>query len=377
MSGQIRRNLYVTSGAMAALLLWTAACGGTRTAEEAAAGDAARADSARAPGTSVVALLDLPIRSAPDLSAASIRDVTAGTGLALVPPADDGEPPPAGWVQVSTWDDRRGWVPAADLLDIALWGHYQAALGGTPPTALRPAYPAPGGGWIVEAPFHSPGISTIATIWLAADTLFQTRVAVIESLDNECSGDRYRFARLASGPDAAAGQGAPNLDATVLAIASVERPTLKPLPVRPLDAPDADLDVAVAGAVERLLAAAPPGSTPIVTWQAIGDGAAWVTLTWEPAAETIEGGRWAAALLVRRGPAGEPPNIQTAIPLSWTSVGESSGPFDVRGAYSTGPGLQPTLFVVHSLHYEGLNVNVYLADADALRRVHLGYYWGC
>lgn len=397
MTGRIPKNLYESvrgTVAVALVALGAVACGGDRTGDADAPGDAvAAADSARGPGVSVVALVDLAIRSAPDPSAPAVRDVTAGTGLALTPPG--AEPAPAGWVQVSTWDDRRGWVPAADLLDIALWGHYQAALGGTPPTALRPAYPAGGEGWVVEAPFHSPGFSSIATVWLAGDTLHQTRVAEIDTLANECSGDRYRFARLAGGLGAGTGPMDPDVDAAVLAVASVERPTLGRLAIRPLESPDAALEAAVAGAVETLLEGAAaaardpagpppaPGSRPAATWHAVGDAAAWVTLSWEPAADAVEFGRWAAAFLVLRAApagaatAGEPPSVRIAIPLTWTSVGESSAPFDVRAAYSTGPGLHPTLFVVHSWHYEGVNVSVYLAGADALRRVYLGYYWGC
>jgi len=112
-----------------------------------------------------VAIRPVALLVAPDPEAGVVTTLATGTVLRAV----GGEPGPAGWSRVATWDERRGWVEADALVDPAAWGRLEGALGGFPPSELRPAHPV-AGGWIVEAPYGSPSLYQGAGVYVLGDS---------------------------------------------------------------------------------------------------------------------------------------------------------------------------------------------------------------
>ena len=136
----------------------------------------------------IVVLTAGPLHLEPDSASPGVLEVQAGAVLDIVTEGNA----EAGWVRVATWDDRRGWLPAARLMEQAQWAHYAGALG-VAPTLVRPGYPVEGGTWGVEAPLGTPGITAASTAWLVGDSAVETRVTAIDSLENARAPERFQF----------------------------------------------------------------------------------------------------------------------------------------------------------------------------------------
>ena len=328
-------------------------------------------DSAAEDGYRRVVVRTGPIFVERDLADGTVTEVAAGTLLRIVPDVSGGED----WVRVATWDDRQGWIPAARLMEPGLWAHFGEALGGVSPLLLRPAYPVEGERWAVEAPLDSPGLTPASTAWLLGDSARSVRVVAIDSFENICGGDRYRFGTL----DAAAAadyEYLPYLEDGVLAGPSGARPTARRLPVGPLE-PDSALD-ALARRIAESLGPGGAGQSlapESIEWRSLGGNAAWAALSWPVADPATGQAQLAAALLFRRGEAGweqfsaiAPAPSSAEIPTpAWRPV----------AAYSTGASAEPTLLLVEAFEYEGAHLDIWIERGDGLTRIHEGYYWGC
>ncbi|HET6618067.1 MAG TPA: hypothetical protein VFH69_09680 [Gemmatimonadota bacterium] len=335
--------------------------------------DQAARDSAAEDGSRRVVLRTGPLYVERDEGGATLTQVAAGTLLRIVPDASGGED----WVRVATWDDRQGWIPASRLVEPGLWAHYGKALGGVSPILLRPAYPVEEDRWAVEAPLDSPGLTPASTAWVLGDSARSVRVVAIDSFENICGGDRYRFGTL----DAAAAADAeyeylPYLDGGVLAGPSGARPTARRLPVGPLE-PDRALD-SLARRVARGLGpvrAGEPLAPESIEWKSLGGNAAWAAVSWPVADPATGQAQLAAALLFRRGEAGwEQLSAIAPIPSSAEIPTPAWRPV---AAYSTGASAGPTLLLVEAFEYEGAHLDIWIERGDGLTRIHEGYYWGC
>ena len=291
----------------------------------------------------------------------------AGTLLDLVPEG----PGETGWVRVATWDDRRGWVPAARLMEQTQWAHYGRALGGVAPSLLRPGYPVEGGVWAVEAPLGTPGITPASTAWLVGDSALETRVTAIDSLEDVCSQELHRFGILdARFP----GGNLPRLEEGRLVTPSGSRPTTRRLAPGPLD-PDAELAALLESAAREL---APPGSDPeaaSVEWVALGEESAWAALSW-PAEDPATGRAQLASAIVfrRRGDGWE---RVAALGPAPSSAEIPTPAWRPAGAFVTGPSDFPTILLLEALEYEGAHLDIWIERGGRYERIYEGYYWGC
>lgn len=332
------------------------------------AGEAVRDTLAETPADPrVVVIRAAALRLEPDYAAPAIVDVPAGALLAVPSdePARDGA-----WVRVATWDDRRGWLPASDVVDAGLWGHYGAAFGGVSPILLRPAYPVEGGRWGVEAPFHSPGLTAASSVWLLGDSTSMVRIARIDSIENVCGDDRHRFATTER---TVAAVRWPFLDAGVIAAPSGSRPGARPLTVARLEAEPALVDLAETAAAELAPAGAgPPGA---VEWAALGEGVAWAAFSW--AAEDVDTGQaqLAAAALFVRGPGGW--TAAGMIPLTPSSAVIPTPAWRPIAVYATDGAIRPTVLLLEALEYEGAHLDIWIERGGHYVRLYHGYYWGC
>lgn len=323
-----------------------AACGG----QPDGADDAAPVEPAAVERRVVVA--DAALRVAPTADAATTIEVPGGTALALVRDTlvADGT-----WLELATWDDRRGWAPATEVVDEDVWLHAARALR-LAPTALRPAR---GPAWEAEAPWPSPALRPGSGAWLAADTVVPARVGGLDTLAAECGG-ALRVARLApvggvTGPLA-------------IVVPNRERPDVRSLPVRADGVPPA-----LAAAVEawsRDAAAAVAGrSEPRRTVALLGDGAAWVGLAWagEGAAP------WSAAAVVGPGPGGARPSARVVD----TPAPRAGGPPSPAAALATGSGAWPIVLLLERPLERGRRAEIWIAGADDYRRLYAGHARGC
>jgi hypothetical protein len=356
---------------LACLLALESGCDSRPAAERSGAGPPARLDSeARSDSPErvrVVVLQAGPLHLGPDPHSPAVTQVPAGALLDVVPDPAGGD----AWVRVATWDDRHGWLPASRIMEPEQWAQYGRALGGVSPVLVRPAYPVEGGRWAVEAPLGSGGLTTASTAWLLADSALGARVVGIDSVDNLCGGERYRFAVL----DRPFGtQEWPRLEEGLLATPSGGRPAARRLAVRPFE-PDAELT----GLANRLaLEGSPPGGrTPpaSIEWTALGEAAAWAALSW-PAEDPASGqAQRGLAIVFRRtangwerlgtvGPAGSSASIPTP---AWRPV----------AAYATGASTFPTMLLLEEFEYEGAHLDVWIHRGERYERTYRGYYWGC
>lgn len=315
--------------------------------------------------TTVVTLTGAQLRIEPLPDAPAVAEVAGGTALTVVGDTMGPGPGAEPWLRVATWDDRRGWVPADQVLTPDLWSHYQVALGGAAITALRAAYPVGDGRWAVEAPLNSPGITSISTVWLLADPVRAVKVAAIDSVAAAC-GTPHRMAILAE--DAGGGR---DLSRAVLAVPASRRPQARLLAIAPLPLPDAALEAVIQRSAARMREMA--GTEPRVWLWSMGEDARWVTLRW-PAGDGGRAGEHAAALLLERSGAGW--SARTVVPQVPSDADPDRAPFEPAAAYATA-GPRPTILVVEAIDLNGSRVDLYLAQADGYRRLRAGYLWGC
>ena len=332
---------------------------------ETAAGDASPRDSL--PRERLVVLSGGPLHLEPDSASPGVLEVHAGAILDLVPE----EARKAGWVRVATWDDRRGWIPAARLMEQAQWAHYGRALG-VAPALVRPGYPVEGEVWGVEAPMGTPGITQASTAWLVGDSAVETRVTAIDSLEDVCSGELHRFGILDA---SAGGEVLPRLEEGRLVTPSGARPTTRRLAIGPL-APDAELSALLESASRELAPGGPEAGAPAsVEWIALGEQSAWVSLSWPAANPSTGQAQLASAIVFRRGRGGwervadlGPAPSSAEIPApAWRPV----------GAYASGPEDFPTILLLEALEYEGAHLDIWIERGGRYERIYEGYYWGC
>jgi hypothetical protein len=312
----------------------------------------------------MVVLRSGPLHLDPDEASPGITDVATGTLLRAVP-----DPAVEGWVRVATWDDRRGWIPAARLVPVELWAHYGRALGGVSPALLRPAYPVDRGVWGVEAPLGSPGITPASTVWLLSDSASAIRVTAIDSMENICGGELRRFGVL---DRRERGEHWPLLEAGRIAAPSGGRPATMTVRIGTFD-PDSELvRLAREGASALQPAAGPPEATE---WVALGPDAAWAALSWPYQDEALGISQRAAALVFRRSPSGWE-RVSTIGPLPSTAEIPTAAWRPVA-AYSTGVASHPTILLLEAREYEGAHLDVWIERGDGYQRIYEGYYWGC
>ncbi|HYO45804.1 MAG TPA: SH3 domain-containing protein [Gemmatimonadota bacterium] len=308
-----------------------------------------------------------PLHLERDLGSPGVTEVQAGTLLDVIPDSAAGDE----WVRVATWDDRRGWIEASRLMEPEQWLHYGRALGGVSPILLRPAYPVEGG-WAVEAPLGSPGLTSASSAWLLGDSARGTRILEIDSLENICGGERHRFGVLDLQSPA---DDWPLLEEGLLATPSGSRPTTRRLAVGPLD-PDPGL-VELARRAARELG--PSGATgpvdPVsIEWSAFGEDAAWAALSW-PVEDVATGqAQLASALVFRRAGDGWE-GVGTLGPLA-SSAEIPTPAWRPVAAYSTGAAF-PTVLLLEGLEYEGAHLDIWIERGDRYERIYEGYYWGC
>jgi len=352
--------------ALLALLLAVPGCGEetSRPAGEAALDTAAEADAA----PRVVVIRAAALRLEPDFASPAVVDVPAGALLAVS--TDETAPEAGAWVRVATWDDRRGWLPASDVVDAGLWAHYGAAFGGVSPILLRPAYPVEGERWGVEAPFHSPGLTAASSVWLLGDSTSAVRIARIDSLENVCGDERHRFATTER---IAAADHWPFLGAGVIATPSGGRPAARRLVVGPLEADPAL--VALSEGIAAELAPAGAGPPESVEWAGLGEAAAWAVFSWP--IEDVDTGQsqLAAAALFGRGPDGW--EAAGTIPPTPSSAEIPTPAWRPLAVYETGGAPRPTILLLEAFEYEGAHLDIWIERGGRYVRLYEGYYWGC
>ncbi len=355
-----------------ALVLGAVACGRTPPERTRAPGPPV-ADSGR---SRLVTLAATHLRVRPEAGAAAVAELPVGAALTAVPdsaaPVSDVDLD--AWVQVATWDDRRGWVRADEVVETGLWTHYQAALG-APVTDARPAYPFDAR-WVVEAPYGSPGFTRISTVWLLGDSIRPAHATAVDSLEDVCSERRHRAIRL----DATSGaNGGPDLEAALLASPGRPAGGLVRLAVGELGEPDPALREAILGriAVARDRKVEPGGVDAVrLDWARVGERQVWAAATWGPRDD--EGMAHAAAFLAERDDSapGFAWRLRTVVTPGPTSA-EDAAPFRPLAVYATADPSRANLFLVEALQYEGARVDVYASTGRRFRRVYKGYYWGC
>lgn len=327
-------------------------------------GDAPDADSEAARSSEpewVVPVRVVHLRVEPDPEAESVTTVATGTPLERV----DGTSNPPGWVGVATWDDRRGWVDAEALVSPAVWSHYERALGGFPPSELRPAYPVEGG-WLVEIPYGSPSFYVDAGAFVLADSTRRARVTRIGTVT--CAGETHRVAWLDGGRSDGTLQ--PELDRARIALPAGGSPAVEALGVEPVARPDSARVDAVMEAVERSEA-----RVDRVTWWRIDGGSVWATVAWES-----EGPREAAFVALPPAAGEEGIEVHPVVaPRRRDARRNRRIGADPRPvfAYGTTGTTRPTLFVVASDHYDGERVELYFARPDDYGLLWTGYAWSC
>lgn len=313
----------------------------------------------------MVVLQSGPLHLEPDPASPGVTQLQAGTLLELVDAGGDGA-----WVRVATWDDRQGWLPASRVMDPEQWAEYGRALGGVSPVLARPAYPVAGGRWAVEAPTGSAGLTTASTAWLLGDTARGARIVQIDSIENVCGGERYRFAVLDL-PSAAGDR--PRLEQGLLLTPSGSRPDARRLAIRPLE-PDAGLAALARRMGGELSAGGGPPTPESAEWLALGGDAAWAALSWTDEEASGQAQR-ALALVFRRSAAGwqrvgaiRPAGSRATLPTpAWRPV----------AAYATGAAAFPTILLLQTNESEGAHLDVWIEREGWYERAYAGYYWGC
>jgi len=293
----------------------------------------------------VVAIHGLVLRAAPADTAGEAFEVAAGNPLRV-------REMRGGWLRLATWDDRVAWAPEAALVDLALWAHYQDALGGAPLSDLRPAYPLGDGRWGVEAPPPSPGVVTTGSLWIVGGEPLSANLAGVDEVPNSC-GRPYRIGILAEAPGPARG-GSPDLGRARIATTAAPGSTLQPLAAGP-----AEPDSAAQAAIRRLADTA--GLEP-AAWHALGDAALWVTLA------APDGARIAAVVVV----AGEARLVVPPHP----ALGPPEALRPVLG-FATAGDARPTILLVERPGAAGTRLEAYVARELDYRRFYQGYAWGC
>ncbi len=345
---------------VAAAMVALAACADDSPTDDAGDG----ADTLAAEPAGFVALRDVALRIAPEDGAASVTVAGGGTRLSRVGDTLPSGPGGERWLKLATWDDRRGWVSASDVLEADLWSHYQTVLGGTGPTALRVAYPIEGR-WAVEAPPYSAGITPISTLWLLGDSARAVKVTAIDTVA-DCGGRRHRVAVLAED----AGGSGPNLERAALAFPASRPPTARRVAIVPVPTPEPDLAAAIARGVGRLRGSSPANQQ---TWlYSIGAETRWVALRWPGTGDSVKGA--AAALILDRS--GDSWSAVVAVPPMVSSAAPNRAALVPLAAFATMEG-RPTLLLVSVLDYESARVDILLADAEGYRILRAGYVWGC
>jgi hypothetical protein len=363
-----RREALLT---IAALALAAADCG---TDPPAPGSSPVPADTAVADtSATVVPFHGLSLRIEPVATAEAVLEASPGTPLRIIESR-------SGWLRVTTWDGRTGWIPEGETLELSLWVHYQEALGGIAPSDLRPAYPLADGRWAVEAPFPS-GMTTGSSVWVYGEPASVIGVTTIAEIQSAC-GVR-RMAILADRPSAPTPEASrralradePALDLALLAAPGAPSPRLRRL--APAAAtPNPAQTQAVTEATQRLLAGrgddAAARAIATAEWLAIGEGALWVRLGGESGGAAPEAASWAATLLVQ----GTGPDVRVhAVVAPYPAP----NPTAVRllHAFATGSGTRPTLFIVERVDSGGQQIEMYAARADDVRRLYAGFAWGC
>jgi len=334
------------------------------------------ADTTAAADARVVPLRGLGLRVEPFESSPVSIEIAAGSPLRLVEAR-------YGWLRLATWDDRTGWAPDTETVDLALWIHYQQALGGAPLSDLRPGYPLGDGRWGVEGPPPSPGVMTAASVWVLGPQTAPASVVDADNLPSPCGG-ALRFGLLAEAPaGGSATGGEPVLARARLITTAAPAPSLVALEPR-IASPEPSQVLAVRGIADSLLAAfgaAREGERPIVgparfapaEWLALGDGTLWATLAGEPDREWPNADSWAAAVVVLGD--GTDPEVRLVVPpYPAPALPPALRPLT---AFSTTGDGRPTLFVVHRLDYRGQRIELYVARERDVRLFYRGYAWGC
>lgn len=311
-----------------------------------------------------------PLHLERDIDSPGVTEVPAGVLLRVV--ADTADSAGDAWVRVATWDDRRGWIPATRLMEAGMWARYGRELGGVSPILLRPAYPVEGGRWAVEAPLGSPGFTPASSAWVLGDSAREARVVEIDSLENLCDGERYRFGAL---DRAATAEHWPFLEGGLLAAPSGARPTSRWMSIGPLDPDPALVELARSTAAEL----GPPGAggpapPESIEWAALGETAAWAALSW-PFEDAQQGhAQLGAALVFRRASGGW--ELAGRVALTPSTAEIPSPAWRPVAAYATGAAF-PTLLLLKTLEYEGAHLDIWIAREDVYERIYRGYYWGC
>lgn len=308
-----------------------------------------------------VVLRPVALLVAPDRDAGAVTTIPTGTVLRGV----EGEAGPAGWTRVATWDERRGWVETDALVDPAAWGRLERALGGFPPSELRPAHPV-AGGWIVEAPYGSPSLYEGAGAHVLGDSALRARVSGIGTV-RSCAGRTHRVALLGG----AAGGGEHLLvpERVRLALPAAAPPTLRGLSVEPWTSPGPALVEAVSREAARLHA--PPDG---IAWWRVEDGSAWASVKWE-----VDGPVEGVFVAVPR-PDETAVDVRAVVSPRSIDDGGRGGNQPSHApvyAYEIEGVKGPTLFVVSSKEYDQERIVVYLARSRDYGRVWTGFHWGC
>jgi hypothetical protein len=340
------------------------------------AAGAGGADTTAAEAARVVPLRGVGLRVEPFESSPVTIEVAAGAPLRLVEAR-------YGWLRLATWDDRTGWAPDTETVDLALWIHYQQALGGAPLSDLRPGYPLGDGRWGVEGPPPSPGVMTAASVWVLGPETTAASVVDADNLPSPCGG-ALRFGLLAEAPPGGSAPGGePMLSRARLVTTAAPAPSLVALEPR-IASPEPSQVLAVREIADSLLAAfggagarTRPGPRPArfapAEWLALGDGALWATLAGEPDRERPNADSWAAAVVVLGD--GTDPEVRLVVP-PYPAPALPPALRPVIAFSTTGDG-RPTLFVVHRLDYQGQRIELYVARERDVRLFYRGYAWGC
>jgi hypothetical protein len=340
----------------------------------------APADSTRAPADTVrlVPLHGVALRLEPREDGDVLFEAAAGDALRLVEARGD-------WLRLATWDDRAGWAPEAAFVELALWVHYQQALGGAPLSDLRPGYPLGDGRWAVEAPPPSPGVMTAGSVWLLGSDAMEGSVVGRDAVASSCGGLPHRFGILEEAPPGGAAAAAePVLGRARLVTTAAPGAALRALAPEPAAPDPAQVEAVrrLADSLGSAIAAGrdpasgrpipPPARFAAAEWLALGEGALWATLAGEPGRANPDAPSWAAAVLVTGG--AEPAARLVVAPFPSPALPPALRPLL---AFSTRAGGGPTLFAIERMDYRGRRIELYVARERDVRPFYRGYDWGC
>jgi hypothetical protein len=112
-----------------------------------------------------------------------------------------------------------------------------------------------------------------------------------------------------------------------------------------------------------------------VEWAALGEEAAWASLSWQSEDPITGRAQLASAIVFRRGPDGWEP--VAALGPAPSSAEIPTPAWRPVGAFATGPPAFPTVLLLEALEYEGAHLDIWIERSGRYERIYEGYYWGC